>query len=133
MANGTPAPVDIARAMVDWAIAQGGHDNISVILARVGVEPEPAGPEALADGEAATQRIRPAAPDAPAAPAPATPAPAPTPAEPAPAEPVPAAAAPAEPAPAEPDPPVRRPGGATAVRPDATPPIVPTTTPPLEG
>ena len=41
--DGVTAPVDVARALVDWAIDQGGHDNISVCLARVGVpEPPPA-------------------------------------------------------------------------------------------
>jgi serine/threonine protein phosphatase PrpC len=29
-------PVEVSRALVRWAIAQGGHDNISVALARVG-------------------------------------------------------------------------------------------------
>lgn len=39
---GTGAPVDVARALTDWANAQGGHDNVSVCLARLGVaEPVP--------------------------------------------------------------------------------------------
>lgn len=50
-------PVDIARAMVNWAIAQGGHDNISVCLARVGVKPAASDP--VVDGEAVTSKIRP--------------------------------------------------------------------------
>lgn len=124
-----PAPVDVARAMVDWAIDQGGHDNISVILARVGVVPEPEAPAALPDGEAVTKRIYPAAKD------------------PAPTEPAPPAPAPAAPSASET--PTRRLGGATAVRPDATPaapnppvaptggnpepPIPPSSAAPLEG
>lgn len=34
------APVDVARALVRWANAQGGHDNVTVALARVGVQDE---------------------------------------------------------------------------------------------
>ena len=55
-----PAPVDVARALVNWAIAQGGHDNISVCLARVGVKPAPAASQEVVDGEAVTSKIMPA-------------------------------------------------------------------------
>jgi serine/threonine protein phosphatase PrpC len=55
-----PAPVDVARALVNWAIAQGGHDNISACLARVGVQPEPAASKVPVDGEAVTSKIIPA-------------------------------------------------------------------------
>ena len=54
-----PAPVDVARALVDWAITQGGHDNISACLARVGGWPEPAPAASQVDGEAATSKIMP--------------------------------------------------------------------------
>ncbi|HOA89256.1 MAG TPA: protein phosphatase 2C domain-containing protein [Propioniciclava tarda] len=53
-----PAPVEIARAMVNWAIAQGGHDNISACLARVGDKPVLAAP-VVVDGEIATSKIMP--------------------------------------------------------------------------
>lgn len=33
--GGAPAVLDVARRLVRWAIGQGGHDNISVALARV--------------------------------------------------------------------------------------------------
>jgi len=55
-----PAPVDVARALVNWAIAQGGHDNISACLARVGVKPAPAASPVPVDGEAVTSKIMPA-------------------------------------------------------------------------
>ncbi|CCH77558.1 putative magnesium or manganese-dependent protein phosphatase [Nostocoides japonicum T1-X7] len=35
-AVGTTEPLTLARALVDWAIEQGGHDNITVTLARLG-------------------------------------------------------------------------------------------------
>lgn len=55
-----PAPVDLARAMVDWANAQGGHDNISACLARVGLRPAAPVAPAPVDGDAVTSKIRPA-------------------------------------------------------------------------
>ncbi len=38
-AAGTTDPVEIARRLVVWANGQGGHDNITVALARVGATP----------------------------------------------------------------------------------------------
>lgn len=35
-AAATAVPAELAQALVDWAIGQGGHDNITVTLARVG-------------------------------------------------------------------------------------------------
>jgi serine/threonine protein phosphatase PrpC len=34
-----PTPMDVSRALVSWANSQGGHDNVSVALARI---PSPA-------------------------------------------------------------------------------------------
>lgn len=64
-------PLLLARALVDWANEQGGHDNITVALARVSapaVVEEPAPAEAAFDPEAPTTRTRPvAAAEAPTA------------------------------------------------------------------
>ncbi len=46
-AAGTTEPLPLASALVAWAIAQGGHDNITVALARVG--PMPVGENATDD------------------------------------------------------------------------------------
>jgi serine/threonine protein phosphatase PrpC len=39
------APLELAGALVDWANAQGGKDNITVALARVGTHREEVTPD----------------------------------------------------------------------------------------
>ncbi len=41
-----PTPVGAAQKLVEWANAQGGHDNVTVALARVPAPAPPAAPEA---------------------------------------------------------------------------------------
>lgn len=67
-AGSAAEPLDLARALVDWANEQGGHDNITAALARIeapAVEPvaEPAAP-AAADLDTPTTRTRPVQPPA---------------------------------------------------------------------
>nr|NLI49891.1 serine/threonine protein phosphatase [Propionibacterium sp.] len=52
-----PGPVAVARALVAFALAQGGHDNISACLARVGLVPEPPGAAEVRDGEVPTSKL----------------------------------------------------------------------------
>lgn len=60
-------PLRLARALVGWANEQGGHDNITVALARIDEPPatEPVGPptvtEVAAEHDIPTTRTRPAA------------------------------------------------------------------------
>ena len=58
---GSAVPVDVARALVKWAIGKGGHDNISAAVARVGVVDPPAA-EPLTDGDTPTTKIVPISP-----------------------------------------------------------------------
>lgn len=60
-------PAAVARALVAFALAQGGHDNISACVARLGVveEPEPAPAASVIDGDLPTAKLpRPTPPGA---------------------------------------------------------------------
>ena len=69
------APLDLADGLVDWANAQGGMDNITAALARVGppttVRPATTATPATTAGPATTATPDPAAPDTATVPAPA--------------------------------------------------------------
>ena len=51
-AAGTTDPPALAQALVEWAIGQGGHDNITVALARLGT---PSPRDGLPVGENASE------------------------------------------------------------------------------
>jgi serine/threonine protein phosphatase PrpC len=57
-ASARATPVDLAEGLVDWANTQGGEDNITVALARVGHSPHPAPTAAAASTAPASAAYR---------------------------------------------------------------------------